>query len=134
APLYEAVTDALKRIGMTKVQLHQRSGVARSTIDGWKTRMTPPHAATVLNVARVVGIEDDEALRLAVLKGPKAIPPADLAEVPTDVVLAEIRRRIPDWLRSTALGVYRGLGGIRSVPAPSGRARSGSERVRTAVR
>ena len=96
APLYEAVTDALKRIGMTKVQLHQRSGVARSTIDGWKTRMTPPHAATVLNVARVVGIEDDEALRLAGLKGPKAIPPADLAEVPTDDLLAEIRRRIPD--------------------------------------
>lgn len=96
ALLYEAVDEAIKRTGLTKVQVHRRSGVARSTIDGWKTRMTPPHASTVLSVARVVGISDDEALRLAGLKGPQPVPPADLAEVPTDDLLAEIRRRIED--------------------------------------
>lgn len=96
APLYEAVAAALETTGMTKVQLHQRSGIARSTIDGWKTAARPPHAATVLAVAKVVGIEAEEALRLAGLGAGKGSPPADLSEVDTDDLLAEIRRRIPN--------------------------------------
>lgn len=95
-PLYEAVMERLKATGTTKLQLHQRSGVARSTVDAWRTRLTTPQPSTVLSVARELGINEDEALRLAGLKGPLPVPPADLAEVPTDDLLAEIRRRIKD--------------------------------------
>jgi transcriptional regulator with XRE-family HTH domain len=92
--------EALKIRGMTKSQLHQKSGVARSTIDTWKTQPRPPQPATVIAVADVLGIDRGEALRLAgVLPDTKAAAEGtivDLSQVDTDVLIAEIRRRIPD--------------------------------------
>jgi transcriptional regulator with XRE-family HTH domain len=100
APFHAAVVEALKTRGMTKAQLHQRSGVARSTLDTWKTQPRPPQAATVLAVADALDIDRGEALRLAgVLADTKAVKEGttvDLSDVDTDVLLAEIRRRIPD--------------------------------------
>lgn len=99
APFHAAVMQALKTRGMTKAQLHQKSGVARSTIDTWKAQPRPPQAATVLAVADVLEIDRGEALRLAgVLADTKAAAEGttvDLSDVDTDVLLAEIRRRIP---------------------------------------
>lgn len=92
--------EALKTRGLTKSQLHQRSGVARSTIDTWKTQPRPPQPATVIAVADVLEIDRGEALRLAgVLADTKAATDGttvDLSDVDTDVLLAEVRRRIPN--------------------------------------
>lgn len=100
APFHAAVMEALKTRGLTKSQLHQRSGVARSTIDTWATQPRPPQPATVLAVADVLDIDRGEALRLAgVLADTKATvegTTVDLSEVDTDVLLAEVRRRIPN--------------------------------------
>lgn len=100
APFHAAVMAALKTRGMTKSQLHQKSGVARSTLDTWKTQPRAPQPGTVLAVADALGIDRGEALRLAgVLADTKAAvegTTVDLSDVDTDVLLAEIRRRIPN--------------------------------------
>lgn len=115
APLYELVTATLKITGITKAQLKQRSGVARSTIDLWRTQPRPPQPSTVLAVADALGIDRNEALRLAGVLDEeearrldesgsiKGSPPVDLAEIPTDALVEELhrignelRRRIPE--------------------------------------
>lgn len=67
------------------MQLAQRAGVARTTVDGWKTNPRAPLVTTVTEVADRLGIERQEALRLAGLSPPH--PPAaesDQEESPTD--------------------------------------------------
>jgi transcriptional regulator with XRE-family HTH domain len=98
---YEAVTRALAKQGLNKAQLHQRSGIARSTVDNWRTGAKVPHAASVIAVADALGIDREEALRMAGHDVPTGHAPEregliDLSEVDTDVLMAEIRRRIPD--------------------------------------
>lgn len=83
----------------SKNWLHQRSGVARTTIDGWATQPQPPQARTVAAVAEVLKVPEDEALRLAGVL-PNTTPPmdddgwADLSKVSSAALLAEIARRI----------------------------------------
>ncbi|TDB83433.1 helix-turn-helix domain-containing protein [Actinomadura sp. KC216] len=64
-PLY----DRLRRIqldnGWTVVQLAEKAGVARGTIDNWKTQPRSPLPATVKDVAKKLGIPYREALALA---------------------------------------------------------------------
>jgi lambda repressor-like predicted transcriptional regulator len=98
-PLYDAVLAALAAQGRSKNWLHLRSGVARNTIDNWRTRPRAPQSRTVLAVAHALGMDPDEALRLAgVVKDPpepvREVP--DLSWVSTDDLLREVRRRIPD--------------------------------------
>ena len=51
--------------GLTKADLHERSGVARTTIDNLKTSTRPPQPRIVHALAEVVGMDRTEAARLA---------------------------------------------------------------------
>jgi transcriptional regulator with XRE-family HTH domain len=97
-PLYRRITAELRAKGMTKTQLHQRSGVARSTIEDWKTQPRPPLPSTVNAIADALAIDRTEAQRLAGLI-PGCHPvrdgeTVDLSQVSSDELLAEIRRRL----------------------------------------
>lgn len=100
ARFHEAVLRALADQNRSKNWLHTKTGVARSTIDAWKTQPRPPQARTVLKVAEALRMDRTEALRLAGVLTDLTVNVAGetvaLAEVDTDVLLAEIRRRIPD--------------------------------------
>lgn len=92
--------QALLDQGKTKHWLHKRSGIARNTIDRWRTQPKPPQAGTVIAVADALGMDRTQALQLGGVMPPinvvvdgETIP---LADVDTDVLLAEVRRRIPD--------------------------------------
>lgn len=98
-PFLELIEATLNQQGRTKTWLSQRSKVNRNTINNWGTQPRTPQAANVLAVADALGIEQRRALRLAGLSTdmPRAEGDAlDLAGVPTDDLLAEIRRRIKD--------------------------------------
>lgn len=98
-PFFELIEATLNRIGKTKAWLSQRSKVNRNTINNWGTQPRTPQAANVIAVADALNIEQDRALRLA---GLRTDTPRDesrtpnLTTIPTDDLLAEIRRRIPD--------------------------------------
>jgi transcriptional regulator with XRE-family HTH domain len=94
---YDLAMATMKRLGKNKTWLAQRSQVNRNTIENWAKQPRPPQSATVLQVADALGIEHDRALRLAGLaERPPEGEALDLASVPTDELLAEVRRRIPD--------------------------------------
>lgn len=98
-PLLELVEATLNQQGRTKTWLAGRSQVSRAAINNWRHQPRTPQAASVIAVADALGIDPDRALRLAGLstETPRAESgTADLATVPTDDLLAEIRRRIPD--------------------------------------
>lgn len=96
---FELIEATLNQQGKTKAWLAQRSKVNRNTINNWGTQPRTPQAANVLAVADALNIEQHRALRLAGLSTemPRGDSDSlDLATVPTDALLAEIRRRIPD--------------------------------------
>jgi len=100
ARFHEAVMRALAEQGRTKNWLHKRTGVARGTIDAWATQPGMPQARTVLAVAEALDLDPAESLRLAGLL-PHVTVDVDgqavaITDVDTDVLLAEIRRRISD--------------------------------------
>ncbi|MFI7125922.1 helix-turn-helix domain-containing protein [Nonomuraea sp. NPDC050153] len=98
-PFLDLIEATLNRQGKTKAWLAQRSKVNRNTINNWGTQPRTPQAANVIAVAEALNIEQDRALRLAGLRTdmPRAEGEAlALAAIPTDDLLAEIRRRIPD--------------------------------------
>ena len=98
-PFFELIEATLNLQGKTKAWLAQRSKVNRNTINNWGVQPRTPQAANVLAVASALGIEQHKALRLAGLSTelPRADgEPLDLADVATDDLLAEIRRRIPE--------------------------------------
>jgi transcriptional regulator with XRE-family HTH domain len=90
---YARVVAELSAQRRTKNWLHKRTGVARTTIDGWETQPKPPQARTVALVAEALGISEGEAFALAGLPTTSTVPadesgrlsPTDL----TDVQLAE---------------------------------------------
>lgn len=63
--------------GWTRSQLAQRAGVARSTVDGWKTNPRPPLVTTITEVADRLEIDRRDALRLAGLTAPATSPPTE---------------------------------------------------------
>lgn len=83
-PWWERLEQIRLRNGWSRVRLAEKAGVARSTIDGWRTNPRPPHNTTVTDVARRLGIDPEEALRLAGVSVPT--PSTDPAgdEDPTD--------------------------------------------------
>jgi transcriptional regulator with XRE-family HTH domain len=64
-PLWERVEALRTQNGWTRTQLAQRAGVARTTIDKWKTQPRAPLASTIKDVATALGLDLDETLRLA---------------------------------------------------------------------
>ena len=85
-------TTALK--GWTKAELSDRSGVARSTIDGWARNPRPPQARSVVAVADTLGIDRAEAVRLA---GIVTVGPAHADE--PERISAHLRREIERELK-----------------------------------
>jgi transcriptional regulator with XRE-family HTH domain len=64
-PLWDRIQTACAERGWNAVRLERETGVTRQTIAKWKTAPRAPQAATVNTVARVLGIDLTEALRLA---------------------------------------------------------------------
>lgn len=102
-PYHAVVVATLQEQGKSKSWLSQRSGVSRNTIDNWAKQPRAPQAGTVVAVAKVLGIHPKLALQLAgvadvieryEIDEQDGVP--NLASVPTDVLMAELRRRIPD--------------------------------------
>ena len=71
-PLYSLVIRKLALLGWTKVELAERSGVARTTIDNWNTNRRRPSAQAVNAVADTLGIDREEAHVLAGIVLPDA--------------------------------------------------------------
>lgn len=96
AKFHARVLVELARQGISKNQLHQRSGVARNTIDNWATQPKPPQAGTVAAVADVLGIPREEAAKLAGLPVGtlSAAPTVDLSHVSNEDLAAEVLRRM----------------------------------------
>ena len=65
-PLWGRITEIRSERGWTWARLERElDGVSRSTIDKWKVAPRSPQASTVSKVARALGIDLVEALRLA---------------------------------------------------------------------
>ena len=64
-PLWDRIQTVCAERGWNAVRLERETGVSRQTIAKWKTAPRAPQAATVNTVARVLGIDLTEALRLA---------------------------------------------------------------------
>jgi transcriptional regulator with XRE-family HTH domain len=80
------------------VRLERETGVRRSTVAKWKTSPRTPQAATVNAVARVLGIDLTEALRLAGVippEGPAAEEVKDEPSLPEALAqLAALQARV----------------------------------------
>ncbi|MGH3585304.1 MAG: helix-turn-helix domain-containing protein [Pseudonocardia sp.] len=103
-PWWERLEDLRMDKGWSRVQLAQKAGVARTTVDGWKSNPRAPLVTTVVEVADRLGIERQEALRLAGL----APEPAPIPDEEEGDRLDQAWRRYRDdpGLRGTVL---RGL-------------------------
>lgn len=64
-PLYQRVQREMALRGWTATYLESVSGVRRSTLDNLKRQVRPPQARTVNALADCLGIDREEALRLA---------------------------------------------------------------------
>lgn len=95
AKFHKRVVTELARQGMSKNQLHIRSGVARNTIDNWATQPKSPQAGTVAAVADVLGIPREEAAKLAGLPvNTLTAVSVDLSSVSDEDLAAEVLRRM----------------------------------------
>lgn len=95
-PWWQHLEDLRIRNDWNRTQLAERAGVARTTIDKWKTARRAPLNTTVTEVADRLGIDREEALRLAgVLPRPSAgQDPAD--ESSTADYLDRLYRKVRD--------------------------------------
>lgn len=73
-PLYERVEQLRIAKGWSKVQLAQRLGLNRGTIENWRIQPRSPQAATVREVATRLDIDYAEALELAGITVEEARP------------------------------------------------------------
>lgn len=64
-PLWQRIENIRLREGWTRTQVAIHAGVARTTLDSWRRQPRPPLAPTIRDVADRLGIDRDEALRLA---------------------------------------------------------------------
>lgn len=80
--LWDRIEQIRNQRGWTKVQLARATGVDRTTLDKWRTQPRSPQPPTVKQVAERLGIDHDEALRLAGITAPAVAD--DEGEDPTD--------------------------------------------------
>lgn len=64
-PWWQHLEDLRIKNDWNRTQLAERAGVARTTIDKWKTARRAPLNTTVTEVADRLGIDREKALRLA---------------------------------------------------------------------
>jgi lambda repressor-like predicted transcriptional regulator len=96
-PFLELIEATLNRQGKTKAWLAQRSKVNRNTINNWGIQPRTPQAGNVLAVADALGIEQDQALRLAGLRTDMPRAERDvpaITEASDEELLAELHRRL----------------------------------------
>lgn len=97
-----AETAAVK--GWSMADLSNRSGVARSTIYGWRDNSGKPQAKSVNAVADALGIPRERALRLAGIiaaPAPQAESPPE-RELPRPDELERLRQHVRDVLGDKA--------------------------------
>lgn len=101
-PFWDRIQVELGIRGWNTSRLERETGVSRQTIAKWKTARRAPQTPTVQNVATTLGINLEEALRLA------GVIPADQAEADEDrdavvarlaAQVAEIQRRLDELTR-----------------------------------
>ena len=89
----QKVTD-----GASQTAIAERAGIAQSSVNRWKTVI--PKSENVISFAKAYGRPPLEALLAAGIVSDEDVNltqvPANLSEVETDALLAEIRRRIPN--------------------------------------
>jgi transcriptional regulator with XRE-family HTH domain len=71
-PLWDRLESIRISNGWTRQQLADRAGVARTTIDRWKTQQRSPLPPLIKDVAKRLGIDYDEALELAGVTGSRS--------------------------------------------------------------
>lgn len=69
-PLYDRLMQLMVANGWTTVQLAEKAGIARGTIDNWKDQPRSPLPSTVKSVAERLDIDYLEALQLAGIQAP----------------------------------------------------------------
>lgn len=93
-PFYDRVEHIRVSRGWTKVKLAQHLGVHRATIENWAKQPKPPLPSTIVPVASKLGIDRDEALRLAGILVGDERPPAAKPKVEVGGDFAERIERI----------------------------------------
>lgn len=74
-PWHDLVTREIALRGWTKTELSERSGVARTTIDNWRTNSRRPSAKAVNAVADVLSVDRARAHALAGITEPTGPEP-----------------------------------------------------------
>ena len=93
--LGERIRAAIKRAGLTQVELARRLSVGQQTVSGWANGAREPDAATIARIAEICGVSTDELLGRAT---PGRADPDPLAPpVPSSVTRAIEAARHGDW-------------------------------------
>lgn len=95
-PWWERLEAIRLERGWSRTQLAKKAGVARSTVDGWKTNPRPPFVTTIAEVADRLGVDRQDAFRLAGLTGETV--PADAPQRRAAPSAAEAER--DKWVRA----------------------------------
>ena len=135
-PWYNFILREIAQRSWTKTELSDRSGVARTTIDNWRTNRRSPTDGTVNDVADVLGIDRAAAHDLAGVIDPGAGPEiesaamADLHKQFRDNPegLLKAIRAMRDLLRIQAEQRERAAAPAREPAAAPASAESGSSR------
>lgn len=115
---YDTVTETIAVRGWSVAQLAQRSGVARTTIYGWRDNPRKPQSKSVNAVADALGIPRERALRLAgvIAAAPEAAdrsPPTLLdgavGHEDADLVRRALHQVYPDQAEEILAGIERKL-------------------------
>lgn len=105
-PLWDRIQAVCAVRGWSTVRLERETGVSRTTIAKWKTQPRTPQAATVNTVARVLDIEQVEALRLAGILAP-GTPEPEQTSVDDDLAALLDEARDDPELYETLMDVRR---------------------------
>lgn len=92
-PWWERVEQLRVDRDWDRSQLARHAGVARTTVDNWKTAPTSPRPKTIAKVAERLGIDKEEAFRLAGIL-PLATPQGEeeaVGDAPSEPVPQEAR-------------------------------------------
>jgi len=126
---FELITETVAVKGWSIAELSARSGIARSTIYGWRDNQGKPQAKAVNPVADALGIDRARALRLAGVIPAVATPKT---EAPTPEEIEDIRANMRETLGPKAAPVLRAFDAAlaetaeRDIREPGGREQSGA--------